>query len=411
MSLTVEKPKISVIIPTYNHARYLPETIRSVTGQTYHDFEIIVVDDGSTDNTSRVVSTFGESVRYIRQENRGLAGARNTGIRAARGEFIGLLDADDLWTPEYLERMLPPFESSRKVGAVYCGWQYMDAAGNLLPRININVVPPEQTYEKMVYMDFLVPSGVMVRRECFDAVGYFDENLRFGNEDWDMWLRILTKYHMVGVSAALAKYRISNESMSAKWDLMEQSKRIVIAKHFGPEEDGGSNIHQIAYGGLYMSSALLYLQNGDVARGRSSLRRAFVTHPEIMNHLDTFYQVCLAHQPQGSRGVFEELDFEQIVQEFVHDMNAVWGTDPLPPELLSRQAEAYGNAYLALALIGYGCRRMRLARQFAFKAVLVQPTLLFRRQVFALLIKSSLGSRLVSYVRHWRARLSHSAAT
>ncbi|HEX9077055.1 MAG TPA: glycosyltransferase family A protein, partial [Anaerolineae bacterium] len=106
-----DRCRVSVVIPSYNHARYLRDAIRSVIAQTYRDFEIIIVDDGSSDDTPQVVAGFGNAVRYIRQENRGLAGARNTGVRAARGAFIGLLDADDIWMPEYLASMLLPFKS------------------------------------------------------------------------------------------------------------------------------------------------------------------------------------------------------------------------------------------------------------------------------------------------------------
>lgn len=407
MSLTAENPKVSVIIPTFNHALFLRETIRSVLAQTYHDFEIIVVDDGSTDDTPQVVAEFGNAVHYIRQENRGLAGARNTGIRAARGEFIGLLDADDIWMPEHLASMLPPFESNREVGAVYCGWQYMDATGNPLPRININVVPPKQAFEKMVRMDFLIPSGVLVRRECFDVLGLFDENMRAaqGSEDWDMWLRLLPKYKMIGLPRALVKYRTYSESMSTNWEGMEQSKRYVIAKHFGPEEEGGPRIRRIAYGGLNLSSALTHFQHREVARGRFFLRRAFLIHPELMDDPDTFYQVCLANQPQGLRGVFQDLDFGPIALKFLDDLNAVFGTAPLPEPLVSRRSDAYGNAYLVLALLAYGCRRMSEARNFLLRALRTQPRFISNRQVISLLPRLCLGGHWIDRVKRFRSRL------
>jgi glycosyltransferase involved in cell wall biosynthesis len=116
-------PRVSVVIPNYNHTRFITGAIQSVLNQTYRSFEVIVVDDGSTDNSREVVASFGSQVRYIWQENQGLAGARNTGIRAARGQLIGLLDADDQWLPDFLEKMVALADELRrwmKPVAFYC---------------------------------------------------------------------------------------------------------------------------------------------------------------------------------------------------------------------------------------------------------------------------------------------------
>jgi hypothetical protein len=240
-------------------------------------------------------------------------------------------------------------------------------------------------------------------------LGLFDETMRAfqGSEDWDMWLRVLSQYQMVGVPEALVKYRIYGESMSTNWEGMEQSRSYVVAKHFGPEEEGGPRIRRIAYGGLYFGSALTHLQRGDVARGRSALGRAFVIYPELMAKLDTFYQVCLASQPQGSRGVFQDLDFEPVAVKFLDNVNAVFGTGPLPQALVSGRPDAYGNAYAVLALVAYGCRLMSQARQYALQAIRAQPSFAVQRQVLPILIKSLLGTRFVSYMKNWRARRYH----
>ena len=119
--------KVSVIIPNYNNAHYLGKAIQSVLRQSFKDYEIIVVDDGSTDNSKDVVSTFGDKVRYIWQENKGLGGARNTGINASNTEFIGLLDADDEWKPFYLEKMMSLVQRHPDAAVYYSAARGMDA--------------------------------------------------------------------------------------------------------------------------------------------------------------------------------------------------------------------------------------------------------------------------------------------
>src|SRR5918996_212462 len=111
--------KVSVVIPTYNYGRYLPEAVESVLHQTFPDLEVIVVDDGSTDDTRELIGRFGDKVCYIYQRNQGLPAARNTGIRAARGEYVGFLDSDDLWLPGKLALQVPRLDSRQAVGLVY----------------------------------------------------------------------------------------------------------------------------------------------------------------------------------------------------------------------------------------------------------------------------------------------------
>jgi len=120
---------ISVIIPAYNHARYLAEAIDSVLAQTYAPLEIIVVDDGSTDGTPAVAASYGDRIRYIRQENAGVGAARNNGIAAARGEYLAFLDSDDIWLPEKLEREIALFDADPQLGFVHCGVEKFDESG------------------------------------------------------------------------------------------------------------------------------------------------------------------------------------------------------------------------------------------------------------------------------------------
>ena len=142
-TMTATLPRVSVVIPAFNQARFLPAAIDSALAQTYRDREIIVVDDGSTDETPDVARRYGDALRYVRQANKGLAGARNTGIERARGEFVALLDSDDVWLPGFLEHMMAVAEAQPRAAVYFGAWRYIDASGNPLPEPpHAHVVPP-----------------------------------------------------------------------------------------------------------------------------------------------------------------------------------------------------------------------------------------------------------------------------
>jgi glycosyltransferase involved in cell wall biosynthesis len=182
LEMSNEKPAVSVIIPTYNRAHLIGRAIQSVLDQTYQDFEIIIVDDGSTDNTEVVLKKFqnkDERIRYIRHDkNKGGSTARNTGIKAARGRFIALLDSDDEWLPEKLQKQLEVFESSPpEVGVVYTKTYH---------RANKKIYPfsKEEQKDGMIFQDLLnldiskncgQTSTLLIKKECFEKVGLFDE--------------------------------------------------------------------------------------------------------------------------------------------------------------------------------------------------------------------------------------------
>ena len=198
-------PRVSVIIPTYNRAHLVGRAIQSVLDQTYDDFEVIVVDDGSTDNTMEVVSGFrDERIKYIQHPvNKGTpAAARNTGIRAARGELIGFVDSDDEWLPEKLQKQVDKFgTSSINVGLVYGGYCVIDDQTKRMIR---QVYPRKRGYmlREMLRMSG-PPTSVLtplVKADCFDRVGLFDETMIFA-EDWDMFVRIAE--HLEKISSGL----------------------------------------------------------------------------------------------------------------------------------------------------------------------------------------------------------------
>jgi glycosyltransferase involved in cell wall biosynthesis len=205
-----ESPVVSVIIPTYNCARYLPEAIDSVLAQTYRDFEIIVVDDGSTDNTQEVLARYGDHMRVIRQSNQGSAAARNAGILPARGEFIAFLDADDLWLPHKLERQVPLFDERPELGWIYSDYREFDESGprarSFFERPGLRPPPEGWIVLKLAMGCITWTATVVARASCFREVGLFDPTFPRA-QDYDMWLRLAVRFPVGCVDEVLALYR------------------------------------------------------------------------------------------------------------------------------------------------------------------------------------------------------------
>jgi glycosyltransferase involved in cell wall biosynthesis len=204
-------PQVSVIIPTYNCARYLPEALDSVLAQTYLDFEIIVVDDGSTDNTQEVLAPYGDQIRVIRQANAGRGAARNAGILAARGEYIAFLDADDLWLPQKLEKQLALFETRPEIAWVYSDYaEFGDSRAtqtSFFDRRGLRP-PPEGQILLHVLADLSITwtGTVVARRTCFERVGLFDVSFPVV-QDGDMWTRLASEFEVACADEVLALYR------------------------------------------------------------------------------------------------------------------------------------------------------------------------------------------------------------
>lgn len=191
-------PTVSVVIPTYNRADLLEEALSSVLQQTYQDFEVIIVDDGSTDDTRERVAALQSDprMRYVYQENHGLAGARNTGIRASRGDYIALLDDDDIWLPDKLEKQMSLMAVDDQADVVHCDFRFVDLACNPLPMRYQRPASRGTLYEDLMYGNMIAGSGsaVLIRARCLAEVGLFDENLP-ACEDQDLWRRMALAQH------------------------------------------------------------------------------------------------------------------------------------------------------------------------------------------------------------------------
>ena len=192
MSRNIPARPVSVIIPTFNRAWCLPQAVASVMEQTYRDFEVIVVDDGSSDDTAKLAPYWGPTVRLLQQKNKGVSAARNLGIRAARGRLLAFLDSDDWWLPEKLAHQVAFFDAHPD--AMICQTEeiWMRRGVRVNPR-HRHRKPAGWIFEASLALCLVSPSAVMMRRELFEAVGLFDENLP-ACEDYDLWLRVSARY-------------------------------------------------------------------------------------------------------------------------------------------------------------------------------------------------------------------------
>lgn len=227
-----QKPLVSVIIPAYNAAPYIKESLDSVFAQTYRNFELIVVNDGSPDTPALedVLAPYREHIVYLKQENRGLAGARNTGLRAAAGDLVALLDADDIWLPNYLEVQAAYLEEHPEYDLVYCnakffgdhlhdGREYMDVCDSR----------GEATASAIITRRCHVFVAITARREVLASL-LFDESLR-SCEDFDCWLRFTAAGHRIGYHRkVLVRYRKHGASLSANAISMAEHSLRVLTK-------------------------------------------------------------------------------------------------------------------------------------------------------------------------------------
>jgi glycosyltransferase involved in cell wall biosynthesis len=186
------RTKVTVVIPAYNAERFLGETLESVFAQTVQPHEIIVVDDGSVDGTEAVVNSFGNRIRYIKQDNQGISGARNTAIRAATGDWIAFLDADDLILPKKLEMQIQAIEANPGTIFVYSAFAYLHTDGSTW---DMPAVPATDLWPILRYRQPVLPSTCMVQRAALLEVGGFTKVARrYFPEDWDLWFRLIRRY-------------------------------------------------------------------------------------------------------------------------------------------------------------------------------------------------------------------------
>ena len=280
-------PKISVVIPTYNRAHLLPECLQSVLAQSFQDLEIIVVDDGSIDNTREVVSSF--PVRYCYQENQGPAAARNRGVGLARGEYVAFLDSDDLLAKDSLKMSVEVLDKHPEVGFSYGQAYQTDHKGYVFGLENTGSIHSairegsEEIRRFLISGNHITLSTVVARRSCLNTVGLFDTGFRSGSEDLDLWMRLSKKYAVAYIAEPLAKYRLHPQKFCSGRTLeeWEQTNSLILESIFNDEELGSSfsSLRRRAYFVLFSNFANRAHFRGDAKNCRHYLWKALSTDP------------------------------------------------------------------------------------------------------------------------------------
>jgi glycosyltransferase involved in cell wall biosynthesis len=281
-------PKVSVVIPTYNQASFIDETIRSVLNQTFQDFEIIVIDDGSTDNTPEVISAL--PVRYFRQENQGCSAARNHGIKLSSGEYIAFLDSDDVLMENALEKGVDVLDRHPEVGFSY-GQAYMMDENGRIHRVrkssfldSSTIVDGTEQIRELLFFNRIPMSTLMVRRHCLDDVGGFNEELK-NFEDRHICIRLAKRYSAAYIAEPLVKYRVHPNQIhkSVNHRLAEKAHLLILREIF-EDPDTAPHFHYLksrAYSYCYYRIAR-YAYGKDMRLARHYLRKAIWVYPQIM---------------------------------------------------------------------------------------------------------------------------------
>ncbi len=306
MNQIKKTPKISIILPTYNRANTIHESILSVLNQTYEDFELIIVDDGSTDNTKEVIEIFEDSrIQYIKhEENKGAASAMNTGIKKSKGSFISIQNSDDKWLPEKLENEINGFNSPNpKLGVVYSG--LCRIIGNRKIYIPSKSVKKKEGYLSDDLLNINFVNGLsLIRKDCFEKVGYYDEEL-VGLEDWEIYLRISKYYDFKFIDKPLIIASLSQDSLSIKPSVMISATQMILNKHFNKFLNNKKAL-ALNYGFIGSWSCL----DGKLKEGRTFFRYAVKINPYFFSIYLAFFASLF-----GQKAFKSFLDINQKIKK------------------------------------------------------------------------------------------------
>lgn len=227
--------KVSAIILTYNRAHLITEAMDSILSQTFKDFELIVVDNYSSDNTEAVVKSYNDKrIRYFKHQNNGLIGVnRNYGIKKSCGEYIAFLDDDDLWLPEKLGKQVELLDSNKELGLVYSDTYLIDSSGNLRGHTYFHRIKPFRgnAFNELLRDNFIPMLTVVIRRGVLDKVGGFNPRYVIA-QDYDLWLRIAESYPIDFIEQPLAKYRVHSESGFQKNTILSYEEVLQIIEYW-----------------------------------------------------------------------------------------------------------------------------------------------------------------------------------
>jgi glycosyltransferase involved in cell wall biosynthesis len=267
---------VSIILPTYNRAGLLGRAVESVLNQTFQDFELIIVDDGSTDNTEKLVASFStDKIRYVRHSNnKGVSAARNTGLRLAGGDYITFQDSDDEWMPDKLEKQIAIFKiAPPSVGIVYCGSVLVMHGRTRYIRCFEYRVKNHNIFSNIAERFFVTTPTLMLRRQCFEAAGGFDESLPV-QEDWELFLRMSKLYSYIGIDEFLMTRYLQPDSLTGNNCYFVKAFGLLVEKYFDDIKQDAKLLSK-----CYFKLGHCLIVQGDIRQGRCYLLKGAKANP------------------------------------------------------------------------------------------------------------------------------------
>jgi GT2 family glycosyltransferase len=386
-------PKISIITAAYNHVNFVRQSVDSALAQTYRDFEHIIVDDGSTDGTADVLKSFGDKIRYIRQENRGAHAAINVGIRASSGEYVAILDSDDVWLPNKLERQMKVFERNPEAGLVYSLAYAIDSEGRLVEAEKIVGEPltcPNHAFEELALKSPIPALTAIFRRRSVDEVGLFDESLK-AVADWELWLRIADKWPVFCIPEPLALYRIHSNNTT---HLLRRTGRIFEEMLLALEKASPSfsrrarempRLKEIATAGIQSYWAQAYVKDGDLD---SSIQK-----------IVECAKLDLGTAAKGARSVTMQIETQYGQTRALEFVDEVCSAVAQCLICDSWKREFRGNWHATHALVFHRSGDSASAVRASLNAILANPSLLKNRDLVYVFLYSSLGPGVAEFLR------------
>lgn len=372
-------PTVSVIIPAYNQGQFVGQAIQSVLDQTYIDFEVIVVDDGSTDETRDAVQAFRDDrVRYVYQLNRGLSAARNSGIRNTTGGYLTYLDADDLFLPRKLEVLVRKLQSSPDLGLAAGQAIPVDEQGERVGAVFDKGLAEDPA--NLLMGNPLHVGSVLLRRSCQERVGLFDESLR-SYEDWDMWLRLtLAGCQMAWIDQPVSLYRFHSNQMTRNQSQMTEASFAVLDKLFG-RDDLPANWRELknaAYSQAHMRGAAQAYRSCEFDQAKGHLIRAVDLNPRL----------CADDCEKLANQITAWTDLPKV-GEPLEFLERIYGN--LPEELVQlrkRRRRDLGGYAIRQAFVASRSGDAVRTRNACLRAIRYQPKWLTNRGAVSILVRA-----------------------
>ena len=385
-------PRVSVVIPTYNRARTIGRAVDSALAQTYADLEVIVVDDGSTDDTQQVLARYGDAIRVLYQENQERRVARNNGIRHACGEYIAFLDSDDLWLPNKLRRQVALLDRHPEVGLVYGQMFPIDPDGtwHLRPTrcTGWGQPGPAMIFEQLVMRNLIPTPTVVARKACFDHVGGFDPSLTC-SEDWDLWLRIAVHYEIAFMPEPLAGATFYPDIPTRLDGYRSEENRIrLLERAFDGLPDRLqhlSHLRPIALARRYLSAAYLDYAQGRTAPARENFSTAVTLDRSLLEDTEGLIRSLIDHG-------FYFAGASARCRDVIPFIDTV--LDNLPPSaarLAGHRRRILAQIYQEDAFERYALRDLDQVRRDVVRAAIHDPSLLRNDGLVSILVESIVG--------------------